>query len=132
MFLFTTAPRPARAANPTSYAMGTRGSFPGVKRPGLETNHSPPSSAEAKECVELYVHSPNSPSLRGAPLKHRDNFTYFNLSSTSRSRSDFSRQVYQPKYRSMHFHLFHACYCTIHLILLDLVGLIIFHEEYKL
>jgi len=38
--------------------MGIRGSIPGVKRPGCETGHSPPSSAEVKECVELYLHSP--------------------------------------------------------------------------
>jgi hypothetical protein len=38
--------------------MGTRGSFPGVKRPGREADHSPPSSAEVKEWVELYLHSP--------------------------------------------------------------------------
>jgi hypothetical protein len=38
----------------------------GVKRPGREADHSPPSSAEVKECVELYLHSPNTPSLRGA------------------------------------------------------------------
>jgi len=25
--------------------------------------------------VELYLHSPNTPSWRGAQLKHRDNFT---------------------------------------------------------
>jgi hypothetical protein len=30
----------------------------GVKRPGREVNHSPPYSAEVKECVELYLHSP--------------------------------------------------------------------------
>jgi hypothetical protein len=30
----------------------------GVKRPGCEADHSPPSSAEVKECVELYLHSP--------------------------------------------------------------------------
>jgi hypothetical protein len=30
----------------------------GVKRPGRETDHSPPSSAEVKEWVELYLHSP--------------------------------------------------------------------------
>jgi hypothetical protein len=35
-------------AHPASYPMGTRGSFPGVKRPGREADHSPPSSAEAK------------------------------------------------------------------------------------
>jgi hypothetical protein len=35
-------------AYPASYSMGTRGSFPGVKRPGREANHSPPSTAEVK------------------------------------------------------------------------------------
>jgi hypothetical protein len=29
--------------------MGIRGSFSGVKRPGREADHSPPSSAEVKE-----------------------------------------------------------------------------------
>jgi hypothetical protein len=29
-----------------------------VKRPGREADHSPPSSAEVKECVDLYLHSP--------------------------------------------------------------------------
>jgi hypothetical protein len=29
----------------------------GVKRPGREADHSPPSSTEAKERVELYLHS---------------------------------------------------------------------------
>jgi hypothetical protein len=43
----------------------------GVKRPGREADHSPPSSAEVKECMELYLHSPNTPSWRGAQLKHR-------------------------------------------------------------
>jgi hypothetical protein len=27
--------------------------------------------------VELYLHSPNTPSWRGAHLKHRDNFTFY-------------------------------------------------------
>jgi hypothetical protein len=44
--------------HPASYPMGTRGSFPGVKQPRREADHSPPSSAEVKECVELYRHSP--------------------------------------------------------------------------
>jgi hypothetical protein len=48
-------------AHPASYPMGgTRGSFPGVKRPGCEADHSPPSSAEVKECMELYLHSFNT------------------------------------------------------------------------
>jgi hypothetical protein len=35
-----------------------------------------PSSDEVKEWVELYLHFPNTASWRGAPLKHRDNFTF--------------------------------------------------------
>jgi hypothetical protein len=35
---------------------------------GCEADHSPPSSAEVKEWVELYFHSPNVPSWRGAQL----------------------------------------------------------------
>jgi hypothetical protein len=36
--------------HPASYAMGTRGSFPGGKaRPGRDADHSPPSSAEVKK-----------------------------------------------------------------------------------
>jgi hypothetical protein len=35
---------------------------------------APPSNAEVKECVELYIHSPNTPSWRGAQLKHRNKF----------------------------------------------------------
>jgi len=49
----------------------------GVKRPGREEDHSPPTTAEVKECVQLYLHSSNTPSWCGAQLKkkHRDNFT---------------------------------------------------------
>jgi hypothetical protein len=35
---------------------------------GREADHSPPSSAEVKEWAELYLHSPNTPSWRGAQL----------------------------------------------------------------
>jgi hypothetical protein len=35
-----------------------RVSFPGVKRPGRGVDHPPPSSAEIKERVELYLYSP--------------------------------------------------------------------------
>jgi hypothetical protein len=34
---------------------GYRVSFPGVKRPGRDVKHPPPSSAEVKERVELYL-----------------------------------------------------------------------------
>jgi hypothetical protein len=43
----------------------------GVKRTGSEADHSPPSRTEVKECVELYLHFPNTPSWRGAQLKKK-------------------------------------------------------------
>ena len=48
-------------AHPASYIMGT-GSLPGVKRPGRGVDHPPPSSAEVKETIELYLYSPYGPS----------------------------------------------------------------------
>jgi hypothetical protein len=48
----------------------------GVKLPGREADHSPPSSTEVKECMDLYLHSPNPPSWRSAQVKHRGNFTF--------------------------------------------------------
>jgi len=50
--------------------MGTRGSFP--KAAGREADHSPPSSAKVKECVELYLHG-----VVIIKKKQRDNFTYY-------------------------------------------------------
>ena len=38
-----------------SYTNGT-GSFPGVKRPGLDLGQQPPSSAEVKDRLELYLY----------------------------------------------------------------------------
>jgi hypothetical protein len=50
---------------------------PGVKRSGREGYHLPPSSAEVKECVELYLHYPNMAPWRGAQLKHRGTLNTF-------------------------------------------------------
>jgi hypothetical protein len=54
--------------------MGNRDSFLGVKRPGHEADHSPLSSAEVKECVDLYLHSPIR-FMTWCLVKHKDNFT---------------------------------------------------------
>jgi hypothetical protein len=43
--------------HPTSYKMGTGGSFPGVKRYGREADHSPPTSAEVKK-MWIYTSTP--------------------------------------------------------------------------
>ena len=37
--------------------MGT-GALPGVKRPGRDADHPPPSSAEVEESVEVYIFFP--------------------------------------------------------------------------
>jgi len=47
-------------AHPASNTMSTE-FFPGVKRPAPGVDHPPPSSAEVKERVELYLYSPSGP-----------------------------------------------------------------------
>jgi hypothetical protein len=58
IFLFIIASRTALGHThpPTQWVRGALSL--GVKRPQLEPDHSPPSSAEVKECLELYLHSP--------------------------------------------------------------------------
>jgi len=45
-------------AHPASYSVDSGGSFPGLKWPGREADHSPPCSAEVNECMELYFYYP--------------------------------------------------------------------------
>jgi len=58
---FSASVQTGRGAHPASYTMGT-GSFPGVKRPGRDVDHTPPSGAEVRERVELYLYTPFGPS----------------------------------------------------------------------
>jgi hypothetical protein len=77
VFLFTTASRTVLGPTQPPIQWVSRILSLGIKRPGCEADHSPPSSAEVKECVELHFHSPNTLSWRGTQLKkHRDNFTF--------------------------------------------------------
>jgi len=53
-------------AHPASYSMGAGGSFSGVKRPGRETDCSPPSSAEVKNDAAIFrLPQPQSRQVRG-------------------------------------------------------------------
>jgi hypothetical protein len=79
-------------AHPAFYPMVTRGSFPVDKAAGAD--HSPPSSAEVKEWVELYLHSSNTPSWRGAqstgitwplPFYHNNPFMPLKLTKLNKS-----------------------------------------------
>ena len=60
-------PHPFTPAHTTSYTMGT-GSFQGVKQPGRGVDHTPPSSAEVRERVELYLYS-RALDLHGWPVQ---------------------------------------------------------------
>jgi hypothetical protein len=63
--------------NYTNVQMASYPMVTGVKWPGRETDHSPPSSSEVKDAWGLYLHSLNTPSWCGVQLKkHRDNFTF--------------------------------------------------------
>jgi hypothetical protein len=55
-------------AYPASYPMGTGGAISlGVKRPGREADHSPPSSTDVKNAWR-YTSTPNTSPSRGAWL----------------------------------------------------------------
>jgi hypothetical protein len=75
-------------AHPASYPMGTGGSFPGGKaRPGRDTDHSPPYSAEVKNEYELYLLFPHVPPWRVAGqlyfiVKDRDESEIFCFGAT--------------------------------------------------
>ena len=58
---FSTPIQTGPGVHPASYTIGT-GSLPGVKLPRHGVDHPPPSSAEVKERVELYLYSHSGPS----------------------------------------------------------------------
>jgi hypothetical protein len=67
-------------AQPASYPMGIGDSFPGVKWPGHEIDHSPPSTADAKN-AQTILPLPQYIFIVQCFVKHMDNFTFYcNLS----------------------------------------------------
>jgi hypothetical protein len=71
IFLFTTVFRTALEPTQPPIQRVSGDLSLGVKRPWREADHSSPSSAEVKEWMEVYIHSPNTPSWRGAQLKKK-------------------------------------------------------------
>jgi hypothetical protein len=71
IFLFTTTSRTALGPTQLPIQCVPEALSLEVKRPECEADRSPPSSAEVKECVELYLHTPNTPSWRGAQFKKK-------------------------------------------------------------
>jgi hypothetical protein len=78
-------------AHPASYPVDTRGSFSGDKAAGAWSWPLTSICCRVQECMELYLHSSNTPSWRGAHLKHGDNlmstFYIFSFSIESRLRA---------------------------------------------
>jgi hypothetical protein len=62
-------------AHPASYRMSTGSLSPGIKRSGLEADHSPPTSAEVK-ITWIYTSSSQYASMLCCLVKYRDNFTF--------------------------------------------------------
>jgi hypothetical protein len=91
-------------AQPASYPMGTGVSFSGVKRPGCEADHSPPSSAEVKNAWS-YTSTPQYVFMEWCLVKHRDNFTlpYITLDTITAYRNlvgvslSLSLSVHRPQ-----------------------------------
>jgi hypothetical protein len=76
IFLFTTASRTDLGPTQPPIQWVTGGSFPGVKRPGRKSDHSPPSSAEGQECLCVILPLSHCVFMAWCLVKHRDNFTF--------------------------------------------------------
>jgi len=61
-------------------------------RPGRKANHSLPSNAEVKECVELYLHSPDMPSWHDTQLSAGTALPLHLCSPEKVHNSSFSQQ----------------------------------------
>jgi hypothetical protein len=62
-------------AHPSSYTMGSGGSFLGDEASGAWSWPLTSVWCRGQEYVELHLYTPNTSSWRGTQLKHRDNFT---------------------------------------------------------
>jgi hypothetical protein len=76
IFLFSTASRTALGPTQPPIQWVPRIRSLRVKRPEYEADNSSPTNAEVKEWVGLYLHSPNTPSWRGAQLKYTQRQLY--------------------------------------------------------
>jgi hypothetical protein len=56
IFLFSTMSRLSLGPTQSPIQWVLEALSPGIKQLGCEADHSPPSSAEVKECVALYLH----------------------------------------------------------------------------
>jgi hypothetical protein len=122
IFLFTTVSRTALEPTqpPIQWVVGALSV--GVKRLGRETDNSPPSTAEVKECMELYLHSPNTPSWCGAQFKKSTGKLYLlyrrlggpqvGLNAVAKKKFPSSTGIYTLKSVIINIQL--HCFSTVH------------------
>jgi hypothetical protein len=99
IFLFTTMFRTALGPIQPPIQWVSRALSLGAKRPGREVEHSLPSITEVKECVELYVYSPNTPSWCGAQLKNTGTTLLYLIYITLLSLHDILSITMYDKFR---------------------------------
>jgi hypothetical protein len=111
IFLFTIASRTSQGPTqpPIQWVQGALSL--GVKRPGRETDHSPPSSAEVKERVELYLHSHNTPSWRGAQETVQGQLHLYRKTSTV---LPFNTYSYVQCFSSEFHGVSYGCFPSVH------------------
>jgi len=85
--------------------MGT-GSFPGVKGAGHGIDHPLPSSAEVKEKVELYLHSP-------FVAYCRVNFTFYLTFTTHPVAQCHISGNWNPQLQHLEILKIHSCTCCV-------------------
>jgi hypothetical protein len=86
IFLFTIVSRTALGPTQPPIQWVSGALSVGVKRQWREADHSSSSTAEVKECMDIYLHSLNTPSWRGAHLKKAQGqlqLTFYNDSTDS-------------------------------------------------
>jgi hypothetical protein len=93
-FLVQTGPE----AHPASYPEGTGSSFPALKRPGREADHTPQSTAEAKN-EWSYTFTPKYAFMASCLVKHRDKFTFYLYRGCI--ASNLTRRWYRGKWDGM-------------------------------
>jgi len=62
--------------HPDSFPVGTEGSFPGIKRPARQPDHSPSSNVAVKN-EWSYTSTPQYVFIARCLVKHKDNFTFY-------------------------------------------------------
>jgi hypothetical protein len=75
--------------------MGTGGPFPGVKWPGREADHSPPTIAEIKK-MWIYTSTPPYAFMASCLIKHRDNFTFLPYLAAGGAPVAVKRRAVEP------------------------------------